>query len=42
MFRIWLKFNPNKSNIIEFGKQIITKNSFEISGIQPPLVDEIF
>ena len=38
----WLiKFNPHKSNIIEFGKQIIQNNIFKIGDNKIPIVDEI-
>ena len=36
-----LKFNPHKSNIIEFGKQIIQNNIFKIGDNKIPIVDEI-
>ena len=38
----WLiKFNPLKSKIIEFGKQIIKNNSFKMNDNELPIVEEI-
>ena len=34
-------FNPHKSNIVEFGKQIIQNNIFKIGDNEIPIVDEL-